>query len=30
MSVFNEWNSESIKCRQEMLAQLAKIVWDVA
>ncbi|MBD2530904.1 DUF262 domain-containing protein [Nostoc flagelliforme FACHB-838] len=29
LSVFNEWNSESIKCRQEMLAQLAKIVWDV-
>ncbi|MHC5826176.1 MAG: GmrSD restriction endonuclease domain-containing protein, partial [Nostoc sp.] len=29
LNIFNEWNSESIKCRQEMLAQLAKKVWDV-
>jgi uncharacterized protein with ParB-like and HNH nuclease domain len=29
LSIFDEWNSESIKSRQEMLAQLAKKVWDV-
>ncbi|MFN6540961.1 MAG: DUF262 domain-containing protein [Nostoc sp. EkiNYC01] len=29
LSIFDEWSSESIKCRQEMLAQLAKKVWDV-
>lgn len=29
LSSFDEWNSESIELRQEMLVQLAKQVWDV-
>lgn len=30
LSTFNVWNSESIEYRQEMLAQLATKVWDIA
>ncbi|BAB75878.1 DUF262 domain-containing protein [Anabaena sp. FACHB-709] len=29
LGTFNEWNSTAIERRQEMLAQLAKKVWDV-
>lgn len=30
LSTFDIWNSESIECRQQMLAQLATKVWDIA
>jgi uncharacterized protein with ParB-like and HNH nuclease domain len=30
LTIFDEWNSDSIECRQEMLAQLAKKVWDIS
>jgi uncharacterized protein with ParB-like and HNH nuclease domain len=29
LDTFNEWNSLAIECRQEMLTQLAKKVWDI-